>query len=113
MKDDAVYLRHIQECIRRIEENVKEGRERFMSSHTLQDAVVRNLQTMAESTQRLSDDLKEAHPEVEWYRIAAFRNVLVHDYLGIDIERIWEITQRDIPELKQAILAMINLSDDR
>ncbi len=62
---------------------------------------------MAESTQRLSDDLKEAHPEIEWYHIAAFRNVLVHDYLGIDAERIWEITQRDVPELKRAILVIL------
>jgi len=107
MKDDTVYLRHILECIRRIEENVTGGRERFLSSHTLQDAVLRNLQTMAESSQRLSDDLKENHPEVEWLRIAAFRNVLVHDYLGIDMERVWEITQRDVPTLKKAILAML------
>jgi len=63
MKDDAVYLRHIQECIGRIEENVREGRAVFLASHTLQDAVIRNLQTMAESTQRLSDDLKATHPE--------------------------------------------------
>jgi len=48
MKDDAVYLHHILECIRRIEDNIKEGRKRFMASHTLQDAVIRNLQTMAE-----------------------------------------------------------------
>lgn len=108
MKDDTVYLHHVMECIRRIEENVANGREQFLCSHTLQDAVIRNLQTMAESTQRVSDDLKEAHPEIEWYRIAAFRNVLVHDYLGIDIERIWEITQRDVPELKQALLAILN-----
>lgn len=113
MKDDSVYLHHIIECIRRIVENVKEGRERFMASHTLQDAVIRNLQTMAESTQRISDELKEAHPEIEWYRIAAFRNILVHDYLGVDIERIWEIVQRDIPELKQAILQILNLPDDK
>jgi uncharacterized protein with HEPN domain len=113
MKDDSVYLHHIIECIRRIEQNVKGGREQFMASHTLQDAVIRNLQTMAESTQRISDDLKQVHPEIEWHRITAFRNVLVHDYLGLDIERIWEITQREVPELKQAILAMLNLSDDR
>jgi uncharacterized protein with HEPN domain len=50
MKDDTVYLRHIQECIRRIEENVADGKGRFLESHTLQDAVIRNLQTMAEST---------------------------------------------------------------
>jgi len=108
MKDDTVYLRHVQECIQRIEENVAAGRDKFMTSHTLQDAVLRNLQTIAESTQRLSDDLKATHPEIEWPRIAAFRNVLVHDYLGIDMERVWQITQRDVPHLKQAILAMLD-----
>lgn len=112
MKDDSVYLRHILECIRRIQDDVKDGRARFIASHTLQDAVIRNLQTMAESTQRLTDDLKERHTEVEWYRIAAFRNVLVHDYLGIDIERIWEITQRDVPELESAIRSMLNLPEN-
>jgi uncharacterized protein with HEPN domain len=108
MKSDTVYLRHIEDCIRRIEENVAEGKDRFMASHTLQDAVIRNLQTLSESTQHLSDELKDTHPGIEWHRIAAFRNVLVHDYLGIDIERVWEITQRDVPELKQAISAMLD-----
>ena len=112
MKDDIVYLRHIMECIRRIEENIAEGRERFLESHTLQDAVLRNLQTMAESTQRLSDDLKATKPQIEWYRISAFRNILVHDYLGIDVERVWEITQRDIPPLRVAISAMLEKSDN-
>jgi uncharacterized protein with HEPN domain len=78
-----------------------------MNSHTLQDAVIRNLQTMAESTQMLSDDAKEKYYEIDWYRIAAFRNVLVHDYLGVDIERIWEITQHDVPPLKEVILTML------
>ena len=55
MKEDAVYLRHMLECIRRVEENTAAGYEAFMASHTLQDAVLRNLQTMAESSQRLSD----------------------------------------------------------
>jgi len=65
MKEDSVYLYHILDCISRIEENVSAGRDKFMASHTLQDAVLRNLQTMAESTQRLSDVFKEAHPEIE------------------------------------------------
>ena len=110
MKDDSVYLRHILECIRRIEEDTNGGYEQFINSHTLQDAVIRNLQIMAESTQRLSDNLKDSNSEIEWFRIAAFRNVLVHDYLGIDIEKIWEITQRDVPGLKDAIRAILNLS---
>ena len=107
MKDDIVYLRHIEDCIRRIEEDTAGGRDGFLASHTLQDAVIRNLQTLAESTQRLSGALKDANPEIEWYRIAAFRNVLVHDYLGVDIEKIWEITQRDVPALKSVVSKML------
>ncbi|MDI9431321.1 MAG: DUF86 domain-containing protein [Planctomycetota bacterium] len=107
MKDDRVYLRHILDCISRIEEDTRGGKERFLSSHTLQDAVLRNLQTLAESTQRLSEGAKARHPKIEWHRIAAFRNVLVHDYLGVDLDRIWEIVCRDIPELNEAISQML------
>ena len=102
MKDDAVYLRHILECIRRAEENTAGGYEAFMASHTLQDAVLRNLQTMAESTQRLSDAVKSAYPAVEWSAISGFRNVIVHNYLGIDLQQIWTIIQQDVPTLKAA-----------
>lgn len=111
-KDDTVYLRHILECIRRIEEDMVEGRERFMESHTPQDAVLRNLQVMAESTQRLSETTKATRPGVEWRKIAAFRNILVHDYLGIDLETVWDITQRDVPELKQAVEEMLSMSQE-
>lgn len=107
MKDDNVYLSHIRECIRRIEENINRGRDEFMQSHTLQDAVLRNLQTMSEATQRLSDALKATHPEIDWTRIAAFRNVLVHNYLGIDLQIIWDVIQRDVPELKRVINAVL------
>ena len=109
-KDDTVYLQHILECIRRIEEDIAEGRERFMSSHTLQDAVLRNLQVIAESTQRLSQAVKATQPDIEWQKIAAFRNIVVHDYLGIDLETVWDITQRDVPELKNSVEAMLNAS---
>jgi uncharacterized protein with HEPN domain len=62
---------------------------------------------MAESSQRISDALKANYPDIEWRRIEAFRNVLVHDYLGIDLETIWDVIQRDVPELKRAIEAML------
>ena len=57
-KDDIFYLCHVLECIRRIAEDTREGRVRFLASHTLQDTVARNLQVLAESTQRLSDTIK-------------------------------------------------------
>ena len=109
MKDDKLYLIHIDECIGRIESYVEgSNREAFLDSTLIQDAVIRNLQIMAESTQHLSDNLKDSHPEIDWLRIAGFRNVIVHDYLGVDIERIWVIIEKELPALKQAVRKMLD-----
>jgi len=108
VKDDVVYLRHIKESIRRVEENTRSGREEFFSSHTLQDAVLRNLQTLTESTQRLSPDAKAEEPSVDWRAISGFRNVLVHNYLGLDLEQVWIVVTRDVPSLKAAVVAMLS-----
>jgi len=107
VKDDRVYLEHILCCIRRVEEDTALGHAAFLSSHVHQDAALRNLQVLAESTQRISDAVKAVHPEVEWRSIAAFRNILVHDYLGVDLERIWEVTQKDVSALKEHIQAIL------
>lgn len=106
MKDDIVYLRHVSECICRTEEDVAGGRDTFLGSHMVQDAVLRNPQTLAEATQRLSEEAKAGRPQVEWRRIAALRSVLVHNYLGIDLEVIWNIVQRGLSALKRVIAVM-------
>ena len=103
MKDNQLYLIHISECINRIEEYVAEGKESFLGDAKTQDAVLRNLQILSESTQHLSETLKDAHPEIDWKRIAGFRNILVHDYLGINLVRVWEIVERYLPKLKEKI----------
>lgn len=108
MKDDRLYLIHILECISRIELYTKDGKETFLRDTMRQDAVLRNLQTLAESMQRLSVPLKDAHPEVAWERIAGFRNVLVHDYLGVNVARVWQIVEAGLPELKQHIASILN-----
>jgi uncharacterized protein with HEPN domain len=61
---------------------------------------------MTETTQRLSADLKNQNPDVMWDTLSAFRNVLVHDYLGIDMQLIWVVITRDLPEFKRHILRM-------
>ena len=100
MKDDAIYLQHIQECIARIEQYTAQGQQAFLASTLIQDGVIRNLQTLGQSVLKLSDALKTSHPEVDWKSIVGFRNVLVHDYLGISVARVWEIVERDVPDLK-------------
>jgi uncharacterized protein with HEPN domain len=107
MKDDRVYLKHILRCIARIEEYTRGGREVFFSSSIVQDATLRNLQTLAESTQRLSSDLKSRYPNVDWRALSGFRNVLVHDYLGIDLDYVYQSIRDQIPALKSAVQALL------
>ena len=103
MKDDGVYVVHIAECIQKIERYTSAGHDEFFTSGTLQDAVLRNLQVMCESAQMLSAGYKDAHAELDWRRIGDFRNRLVHDYLGVDLDIVWKIVIEDLPELKRVI----------
>jgi uncharacterized protein with HEPN domain len=107
VKDDRVYLKHILRCVSRIEEYAVGGRAEFMASHLIQDGVIRNLQTLAESSQRLSEGLKGSHPSVDWKGLAGFRNVLVHDYLGVDLELVYRAVERDVPTLRAACEALL------
>lgn len=102
--EDRVYLEHILTCTALIRDYTGQGRAEFMESELVQDAVLRRLQTMAESTQRLSNALKTRAPEVDWRALSGFRNVLVHDYLGgIDLERIWDAVDLYVPGLEAAV----------
>jgi uncharacterized protein with HEPN domain len=108
MKDDRLYLIHIKECIERIESYTGNAdRQKFLNSTLLQDAVIRNLQVLAESTQRLSDEAKESRQDIDWYRIVGFRNILVHDYLGLDLDTVWNIVVSEMPVLKKAVEQML------
>jgi uncharacterized protein with HEPN domain len=102
MKDDRLYLVYILECVDRIETYTTAGKEDFFDDLKTQDAVLRNLHTLSESAQRLSEDLRVRHPEIDWRAIIAFRNVVVHDYLGMDISQIWDIVTLDLPPLKRS-----------
>jgi len=107
MKDDRLYLIHIAECIDRIEQYTAGGKDDYMKSTLIQDAVTRNLQILAESSQRVSDSPKALHTDVPWRDIAGFRNVLVHQYLGVDLDYVWRVVEDDLPALKQQIHAML------
>lgn len=108
MKDDKLYLIHISESIKKIGSYTAGlDLEEFMQNSLVQDAVLRNLQVLAESTQRLSEDFKTAHPEIEWYKISGLRNILVHDYLGIDLETVWGVVVDKLPELKPVLLSAL------
>jgi uncharacterized protein with HEPN domain len=105
-EQDPVLLQHIRECIERIGEYTGGDRRQFERSRMAQDAVVRNLQVMAESTQRLSDAIKATEPTMPWRDIAGFRNVLAHGYLGLDLDMVWSVVEQNLPALDQAVTRM-------
>ncbi len=100
---DQLYVEHMLECIERVERFTGQDRNRFMRSDLVQDAVVRNLQTLAESSQRLSAETKDSQPGIDWRAVGGFRNVLVHDYLGLDLETIWLVVENDLPSLRDTL----------
>lgn len=79
---DRVLLAHMRECIERVREYTAGDRTRFESSRLIQDAVIRNLQTLTESSQRSSAGIKATEPQVPWRELSGFRNVISHGYLG-------------------------------
>jgi uncharacterized protein with HEPN domain len=94
---DRTYLAHILECIERIESYTSGTKQSFLDDVKAQDATIRNLQVLAESTKRLSAETKALRDDVDWSAIAGLRNVLVHDYLEVDLDQLWTAVTRDLP----------------
>ncbi len=70
------------------------------------DAVTRNLEIMGEAANRLPDEFKESRSDIEWYKIVGLRHRIVHEYFGVDLEIIWEILRKDLPELRKSLSQM-------
>lgn len=109
---DELYLVHIGECVDRIRSYTSAGRDDFLNDSKTSEAVLRSLQTLAESTKRLSQEVKASYPEIEWSKIAGLRNVLVHEYLGVDLELIWEVVAHDLPRLGTVVGEILDRQGD-
>ncbi len=100
MTNDILYLRHILDAIEKIESYVSIGYDQFMADSHWQDAVIRQLEIVGEAAKHLSSDLRDRYPDIPWRRICGLRDVLIHDYIGVDIDAVWAVTQTRIPELR-------------
>jgi len=106
-KDSRVYLAHILECAQKIERYTAEGKEHFMSDSMVQDAVLRNLEVIGEATKRLDDAYRKTHPQIPWRAVAGLRDVLIHQYEGVDMDRVWNVVVDALPNLKNAIAELL------
>ncbi|MGA9622832.1 MAG: DUF86 domain-containing protein [Bryobacteraceae bacterium] len=103
MKDDRLYLHHMLERCYRITRFVEPGRESFMASEEMQDAVIRNVEVIGEAAKRVSAEARARLASLDWKSICGMRDVLIHDYIGVDLEEVWNVASARIPEL-QAVL---------
>jgi uncharacterized protein with HEPN domain len=107
MKDDKLYLIHISECIAKIVQYTHGGRDAFFSSPLIQDAVVRNFEIIGEASKHISPALKQRYPDVAWRQLAGFRDVLIHNYMGVKLAQVWGTIEQSLPQLQQQIAAIL------
>lgn len=110
---DLLYLEHIISCIDKIARWAGDGQDNFINDEKTQEAIIRKLQILSESTQRLSSRVKLAMPDIKWKDISGFRNMVVHEYLGIDVEIIWQVIEQELPHLKDACIFLVKQIEDK
>lgn len=103
MNRDRLYLGHMLESIEKIESYTVDGKDAFMDSPMVRDAVARNFEIIGEASKRLSDQAKSAHPQVPWREIAGFRDILIHNYEGVDYLEVWNVIVEHLPRLRRAV----------
>ncbi len=107
MKDDRVYLTHIAEAIEKVDAYGAGGRDEFMQNPMAQDAIIRNFEIIGEATKRISEATKQKRPEIIWRDVAGFRDVLIHDYMGVDLNEVWNIIENHLPALRNAVRQLL------
>ncbi len=103
-RDDTVYLAHMLMSISKIM-RYSEGKNYsdFIQNEMLQDALIHQVQIIGEASSRVATEIKKKYKEIPWIDIKNMRNKLVHDYFGVDIDEVWKVVQKDLPDLRQQI----------
>ena len=107
MRDDRQRLLDIMEAIERVERYASEGRERFERDELVQTWVVHHLVIIGEACRALSKEFRTQNPHDAWVQAAGMRNVIVHEYFGVDVEIVWMVVDRDLPVLKARVIELL------
>jgi uncharacterized protein with HEPN domain len=104
-------LHDIHEAIVRIEKYTQRGRTLFDQDELVQTWVIHHLEIIGEAARALPQDYRRSHPGIPWGQISGMRNILIHMYFGIDLDAVWTVVERDLPQLRSSIEAI--LSEDK
>lgn len=107
MKDERIPLRHMLDCMDTVIEYCRDGRDAFLADRRTVDAVVRNFEVLGEAAKRIPEKVRNRAPDIPWRRIAGFRDVLIHQYEVVDPAEIWAVVERDLPDLRKALLDLL------
>lgn len=113
MRDPKERLSDILDAIARIERYAARGREAFEQDELIQVWMCHHLQIIGEAATNLGRDFHEAHSEVPWPQIVAMRNVLVHEYFGVDLGEVWKTVERDLPTFKRAVEGLLHRLEEQ
>ena len=108
MNKDRLYLESIGDCLGCIAEYTAAGEQAFLASRLIQDGVIRNLEVIGEATNNLSSELRDANPAIPWRQIAGMRDVLIHDYLKVNLSRVWRTVITDLPPLQATVTRLLH-----
>ena len=113
MRDDRERMLDILEAIERIEKYTARGRSVFDEDELIQTWVLHHLQIIGEAVRALSPETTSRSDEIEWSKIIGMRNILVHNYFGIDTEIVWAVIENDLNSLKSIIQAHLAANPDQ
>jgi len=103
-KNDIIFIEYILDSINAIKEFSKDfNKEKLISIRLNQSAIIREIEIIGEAVKNISENLKEKHHEIEWKDIAGTRDKMIHRYFGVDIDIIWNIIKRDLPDFERKI----------